>query len=154
MGKSTNPAKKNAGSTKWIIIAVLVVVLTAAAVAAIALRDTEAAVDSQTTLAANREIDAQEGYDLYQQGVYTLDVRTPEEYQAGHIPGATLIPLNELASRTRELRVGEPILIYCRSGNRSLQAMNLLGDAGIKGLASMDGGISAWISAGYPVEYP
>jgi len=154
MGKYTSSTKKSAGSTKWIITAVLIVVLAAGAVAAIALRDTGAAVDSQTTLAANREINAQEGYDLYQQGVFTLDVRTPEEYQAGHIPGATLIPLNELASRTGELPVGEPILIYCRSGNRSMQAMNLLGDAGFKGLTSMDGGITAWISAGYPVEYP
>ena len=152
MGKYTKSSDKNAGNSKWIIAAVLVLVVAVAAVGAIALRNDSPTVDPALGLVENREIDVQEAHALYQEGVFTLDVRTPEEYQAGHIPGATLIPLDQLAARAGELPADEPILIYCRSGNRSLQAMNLLGQAGFQGLTSMDGGIGAWAAAGYPVE--
>jgi rhodanese-related sulfurtransferase len=152
MGKYSKTAKKTNKTGKWIIAAVLVVVVAAAAAAGAALRESRSSGEPPVVLAANREVDVQEGYDLYQQGVFTLDVRTPEEYQAGHIPGATLIPLDQLAARAGELPVNEPILIYCRSGNRSLQAMNLLGEAGFQELSSMAGGISAWSAAGLPVE--
>lgn len=152
MGKYTKSSKKNAGNSKWIIAVVLVLVLAAGAVGAISLWNNTPTVDTALVLAENRQIDVQEAHALYQDGVFTLDVRTPEEYQAGHIPGATLIPLDQLAARAGELPADEPILIYCRSGNRSLQAMNLLGAAGFTGLTSMDGGIGAWASAGFPVE--
>ncbi len=91
-------------------------------------------------------------YQLYQEGVYTVDVRTPEEWDEGHIPGATLIPLSELVERSGELPKGEPILLYCRSGNRSLQAMNLLAAEGFSNLSTMDGGFIDWVAAGYPAE--
>jgi rhodanese-related sulfurtransferase len=97
-------------------------------------------------------IDVDQAYELYNQGTFTLDVRTVEEWQQAHIPGATLIPLDELAERYQELPGDEPILIYCRSGNRSFQALTVLKGLGLENLSSMEGGINDWIAAGYPIE--
>ena len=109
-------------------------------------------IGGSPSLAKNQQISVDDAYQLYQDGVYVLDVRTPQEWQTGHIPGATWIPLEELAVRSGELPVGEPILIYCRTGNRSLEAMNLLGSVGYMNLSSLRGGIKDWIVAGYPLE--
>ncbi len=82
-----------------------------------------------------------------------LDVRTPEEYtQDGHIAGATLLPLQELPQRMGELEKDQPIACFCRSGNRSRTACEQLAQAGFTKLVNVDGGISAWKAAGYPVE--
>lgn len=83
-----------------------------------------------------------------------LDVRTPEEFvQDRHIPGATLIPLQELSARMGELTdKHEPIACFCRSGNRSTTACQQLAAAGYTNLVNVQGGINAWKAAGYPVE--
>ncbi len=85
-------------------------------------------------------------------GSFLLDVRTVEEWNEAHIPGAVLIPLDELQTRISELPENEDIVIYCRSGNRSRQALNLLLSVGYSTMYSMEGGINDWIDAGYPVE--
>jgi len=95
---------------------------------------------------------APDAYQLYQDDVFVLDVRTPEEYQDAHLPGATLIPLEELEARTGELPQNETILVYCRTGNRSLQAVYLLENAGFDRVHSLDRGIKNWIQNGYEVE--
>lgn len=97
-------------------------------------------------------ISVSDAHQLYQDGVFMLDVRTIEEYQAGHIPGATLIPLDELGARYMELPQDETIVVYCRSGNRSLQAVYLLENSGFVRVHSMDRGINNWIQNGYEVE--
>lgn len=76
-----------------------------------------------------------------------LDVRQDFEYQEGHLPGATHIPLPELADRLGELDPGRPALVYCRSGGRSLAGANLLSGAGFAEVLSMNGGMSAWNGA-------
>jgi len=76
-----------------------------------------------------------------------LDVRQDYEYAAGHIPGATLIPLPELAERAGELDPVLPTLVYCRSGVRSLAGANLLSGLGFRDVMSIQGGISAWDEA-------
>lgn len=58
--------------------------------------------------------------------VLLLDVRTLEEYDAGHIPGAVLLPYDELAAKFREADKGRPIVVYCRSGRRSAIARTTL----------------------------
>ena len=55
-----------------------------------------------------------------------VDVRQPEEYEVGHIPGARLIPLGELEERHGELEKDKKIIVYCRSGHRSMGAAILL----------------------------
>ena len=85
-------------------------------------------------------------------GAFMLDVRTPAEWLEVHIPGATLIPLDELGVRMSELPADEIIVIYCRSGNRSSQALDILLKAGYSDVFSMESGIQDWITAGYEVE--
>ena len=80
-----------------------------------------------------------------------LDVRQPYEYAAGHVPGATLLPLPELPSRLAEVPADVPVYVYCHSGNRSKQASEILAKAGKKDIRDVRGGILAWEAAGYPV---
>ena len=98
-----------------------------------------------------RQIDVEQAYQKREQGTFMLDVRTPEEWDAGHIPGATLIPLDQIALRFGELPADQEIVIYCRSGNRSAQALSILNEEGFSDIYSMDGGINDWILAGYEV---
>lgn len=76
-----------------------------------------------------------------------LDVRQDFEYAEGHIPGATHIPLPELADRAAELDPKLPVVVYCRSGMRSLAGANLLSGLGFGEVVSMQGGILAWDGA-------
>jgi len=80
-----------------------------------------------------------------------IDVRTRGEYAAGHIAGSVNIPVEELASRLDEVPQGQPIVVYCRSGNRSAQAAGILANAGYADIYDL-GGIIAWQSAGYPLQ--
>lgn len=77
--------------------------------------------------------------------VIILDVRTPEEYAQGHIPGAVLLPVTSIGSDTAKLLPDKDaeILIYCRSGNRSRQATNMLVDMGYTAVYDF-GGINSW----------
>lgn len=94
--------------------------------------------------------------------VFVLDVRTPAEFNASYIEGATLIPLENgygsnlgpdrlLEARVNEVPKGEKILVYCRTGRRSASASRILVDAGHSEVYNMAGGINAWIDAAYPV---
>jgi parallel beta-helix repeat protein len=80
-----------------------------------------------------------------------LDVRTPSEYDSGHIRNAKLIPLAELAGRLSELNKADRILVYCKLGGRSSQASQILVDNGFLYVFNMLGGLAAWISEGYPI---
>jgi phage shock protein E len=84
--------------------------------------------------------------------VVMLDVRTPEEYAAGHIPGVTLIPLDQVGTRLSEIPKDKTVVVTCRSGNRSAQAAELLRQKGYDDVHNMLGGFAAWQQAGYPVE--
>lgn len=86
------------------------------------------------------------------QGALLLDVRENDEWDAGHIPGATHIPLSELQARIGELPTDQTILVICRSGNRSQEARDLLLAAGLTNVTSVNGGVRAWQAAGYPFE--
>jgi rhodanese-related sulfurtransferase/rubrerythrin len=86
-----------------------------------------------------------------------LDVRQPQEYQSGHIPGATLVPLGELEARQEELDRNKKIITYCRSGHRSMAAAIALCGLGFKGVQHLDGGILNWTYetiAGIPEARP
>lgn len=81
---------------------------------------------------------------------FLLDVRQPEEYRSGHIPGAKLIPLNQLQTRINELPKAQEIICVCRSGNRSLSATRQLASAGYN-VINLQGGMIAWSRVGLPV---
>lgn len=101
--------------------------------------------------AVEAAVSIQEAADLRSQGAFVLDVRQPEEWIAGHIPGATLIPLGELPNRLQEIPDDQSVLVVCRSGNRSAQAAAILRQAGFAQATSMNGGMNQWAAAGYEV---
>lgn len=85
-------------------------------------------------------------------GVFWLDVREQSEYAAGHIPGITLIPTGQVANRLAEIPKDRPVIVTCHSGNRSAKVTQLLREQGYTNVHNMEGGITAWQGAGYPVE--
>ena len=86
--------------------------------------------------------------------VQILDVREDEEFTGplGHIEGAVLIPLGQLAARVDELRRDRPIVAVCRAGSRSAQATAILQQAGFVDVANLAGGMLRWRAEGHPVE--
>lgn len=84
--------------------------------------------------------------------VFLLDVREPDEYAAGHIPGITLIPMGEIPGRLSEIPTDKPVIVTCRTGNRSEQVVEFLREMGFTNVHNMEGGIVAWAEAGYAVE--
>jgi rhodanese-related sulfurtransferase len=88
---------------------------------------------------------------MRQRAVQVVDVREHDEWRAGHIDGATHIPLGALASRVAELDRDKPIVTICRSGHRSMAAAQALKGAGFSDVANMEGGMIAWARSGLPV---
>lgn len=97
-------------------------------------------------------ITVQDAYQEYQEGVFLLDVREPSEWDEFHIPNTTLIPLGELPDRLDEVPQGQPIIVVCRSGNRSQSGRDILLNAGFQSVTSMSGGVTQWSNLGYPIE--
>lgn len=83
-----------------------------------------------------------------------LDVRTPGEFEAQHIPGAYNVPLDTLGEHGPEIRaaVAAPVVLVCRSGQRARRAEAALRTAGMENLYVLDGGMNAWIAARLPVR--
>ncbi len=80
-----------------------------------------------------------------------LDVRTPEEFAQGHVPGAINIPHDQVASRQAELDAEREIVVYCRSGKRAGMAIEQLEGAGFR-VAHLEGDMLGWVEAGHPQE--
>lgn len=86
--------------------------------------------------------------------VRLVDVRSAEEYQQGIIAGGEFLPLHTLPTRLDAFSVGETIVFYCRSGQRSAQACAFLKEnTGIEAI-NLRGGIIAWYQAGYEIVAP
>ena len=83
--------------------------------------------------------------------LHLLDVREPDEWQAGHIAGAQHIPLGQLRERLAEVPKDRTILAVCRSGSRSEAAMRGLRTLGYT-VENLEGGVTAWKRAGLPLE--
>lgn len=140
MNMSDKPIKNK--NFRWISIFVILVLI-AGAYLLITRDQTESAV-------VPVEVSVQQALEMKNEGAFVLDVRQPEEWNQGHIEGATLIPLGELPNRLKELPGNQEIVIVCRSGNRSAQARDILREAGLVNSTSMAGGMNDWIGAGYP----
>ena len=83
-----------------------------------------------------------------------LDVRSADEYNAGHVPGAVNIPHDEVKARASELAVepGEEIVIHCQSGRRAALAQADLENMGFTNIRPLEGHWAGWTEAGLPVE--
>jgi rhodanese-related sulfurtransferase len=88
------------------------------------------------------------------QALFVLDVRTPDEYAAGYVPGAVNIPHDQLASRLAEVPKDREVVVYCRSGRRSEIAGQVLSGHGYTKLEHLQGDMMGWQDAKRPVEVP
>jgi rhodanese-related sulfurtransferase len=84
-------------------------------------------------------------------GVELIDVREDHEWEAGRIPGAEHVAINDLPAQAAELGHDQPLIVYCRTGNRSGLAADALRSAGFD-VSVLDGGITAWSEQGLPLE--
>ena len=86
-------------------------------------------------------------------GIITLDVRTPGEFNEGHIEGALLIDFQSgnFEAEIASLDKSKTYAVYCRSGNRSGQAVKVMNDAGFTNLYNLNGGVIDWANAGLPL---
>ncbi len=86
-------------------------------------------------------------------GIITLDVRTPGEFNEGHIEGAQLIDFQSgnFESEIATLDKSKTYAVYCRSGSRSGQAVKIMSDAGFTNLYNLNGGVIDWANAGLPL---
>jgi len=80
-----------------------------------------------------------------------FDVRNPDEFDVERVPGAVLVPLLEVPERVSEFPTSGEVLVICKSGGRSAQAVDFLRERGVEAV-NVAGGTMAWVSAGYPVE--
>jgi rhodanese-related sulfurtransferase len=97
-----------------------------------------------------REVSREQAQKLIDEGAQVIDVRADHEWEAGHLAGATHLPLAELPQRTAEIDEGRSVLLYCRGGNRSTMAAAALADAGYDA-AKLSEGIVGWADAGLPL---
>jgi phage shock protein E len=122
--------------------------LMAAVIAAAALAGEPAAVPlmaQETLLQRQAREDA---------ALFVLDVRTPEEYAAAHVPGAVNVPHDQLASRLADVPRDKDVVVYCRSGRRSQIATDILTANGFKRVSHLEGDIIAWQEKARPIEKP
>lgn len=84
--------------------------------------------------------------------VYLLDVREPDEWEAGHAPGAHHLPMMEVPARLAELPTDQDVVVVCRSGGRSGQVVSYLLGNGWDNVRNLDGGMQDWAAAGRPLE--
>jgi rhodanese-related sulfurtransferase len=108
------------------------------------------------TAATWQTVDVQTAYDALGSGeeAQIVDVREPFEWaETGVAPGAVLIPLGDLeAQAASELAGDQPVYVICRSGNRSQTGSDILVGLGFTQVYNVEGGITAWLEAGLPVE--
>lgn len=97
------------------------------------------------------EITVDELVPLHEQGSTIIDVREPDEYSAGHVPGVRLVPLGTIPDAAPTLPTDGTVYVICHSGARSLRAADYLLSIGIDAV-SVAGGTSAWVQRGLDVE--
>ncbi|GAA2209026.1 rhodanese-like domain-containing protein [Nonomuraea monospora] len=88
-------------------------------------------------------------------GIRLIDVRSPGEFAASHIPGSANVPLHLLREHSAQLRAehDEQVVLVCRSGARARDAHRLAAAAGLAAVSVLDGGLNAWESQGAPVHH-
>ena len=99
----------------------------------------------------SKQVSLEELDEARSEGRLVVDVRDPQEYSAGHIPGAQLMPFDGLAGRVAELPKDQPVYVVCQKGGRSVEAASLMAEAGVDA-RSVAGGTEGWAQSGRPIE--
>ncbi|GAB1643959.1 rhodanese-like domain-containing protein [Krasilnikovia sp. MM14-A1259] len=81
-------------------------------------------------------------------GAYLLDVREPDEWTAGHAPGAHHVPMMEIPARMADIPTDGDVVVVCRSGGRSGQVVSYLSGNGWDNVRNLDGGMQSWAAVG------
>ena len=81
-----------------------------------------------------------------------IDVRSPAEFETGHVPGAVNIPHDQLADRIDEVHPESGVVLYCMVGPRARLGEGTLRKAGVDGLLHLEGGFAAWRESGLPAQ--
>jgi rhodanese-related sulfurtransferase len=160
---SKKPVEKKKGLSKWEKAGIPIVILIVAWVS-YSVMQPSATVQPQTMTSstmASQSASQQISYQIISvseasamiqssPNLLVVDVRTTEEFAQGHLQGAINIPLSNLPTQISSLGRNRPVLVYCQTGHRSAQAATLLTNAGFTQVYDMNGGLNAWINAGYP----
>ena len=85
-------------------------------------------------------------------GPVVIDVRTSEEYESGHVPGAVNIPFDEIAERIGEVEAPHGVALYCMVGPRARKGESALLAIGYEAVFHLEGGLAAWTAEGLPIE--
>jgi rhodanese-related sulfurtransferase len=97
-------------------------------------------------------ITVDEAKEMMNDGAAVVDVREPHEYSAGHVPNASLIPVNSVYARREELPKDQDVIFVCAVGQRSALACEMAAASGLTRIFNLEGGTEAWINAGQPVD--
>jgi rhodanese-related sulfurtransferase len=97
------------------------------------------------------EVSAAEAKQIIESGAQVVDVRTDVEYEAGHIPAARHVPVADVQRESSGLAKDQPVILYCRSGNRSAPVADAFTASGWDA-HSIEGGLIAWHEAGLELE--
>jgi rhodanese-related sulfurtransferase len=152
-------SKSNTLSLGLILLTVAMLTVAGCAPASTAAPATIPTVAAQTTQAASAnssaaplpdEISVAEAAAKREAGAFILDVRQPDEWNEVHVPGSTLIPLDQLEARLNEVPKDKEVVVICRSGNRSKPGRDTLKAAGFTQVTSVTGGLKDWKAAGLP----
>ncbi|OFX27234.1 MAG: hypothetical protein A2Z07_04565 [Armatimonadetes bacterium RBG_16_67_12] len=105
-----------------------------------------------TTAWPVEEVDV-DAIDPLPSGALVIDVREPEEFAHGHVPGTVNLPQADLASRLDEVPRDRPVYVICHSGMRSMRAAQFLKQVGYERVFGVSGGVKAWQRAGRPLAF-
>ncbi len=137
----------------------LTLVLSIAAFSACQTASTEKALDTQVNTQENamqneiKQISVEQAKNAVgAKNTQFIDVRTTEEYAGGHAPKAANFPLDALEKDLAKLDKDQPVYVICQTGRRSQKGTEILQKAGFKNIYNINGGTSAWESAGFPVD--
>lgn len=141
MRRNDHRASRVGVAAGWVPVALGALLVAAAAVADPALRPVSQQALLDRVAAGDRDL-------------VVLDVRAPEEFVTGHVPGAVNIPYDQVAARLAEVPKDKDVVLYCRSGRRAALAAEVLAANGYSRLGYLEGDMPAWIGKGRPVETP
>lgn len=116
-------------------------------------QNAESPAPPQDQIAVNVDVEEFQSLIAKKQGV-VLDVRTPQEYNAGHLTDCTHMDFysSDFSQQLDQLDKNKPVYVYCKVGGRSGKTMSMLKDKGFAEVYNLDGGYDAWSKAKMPVE--